>query len=274
MIFNAYSEQREQAMGVTFKSVGHVFAKEGRTIDRPHGREDWLLLYIVDGCELFFLDREIKAEAGSFLIFAPGETQKHCCFSKTAEFYYVHFTADDNWKISDIQTSTVYHGKPSQTICRLFEDILEETLQKMPLFEKVCLHMFFQIVALLERSVVRTEHPTGAHLDAVAFAVQQMNRNFQSNTTLEQYAAMCHMSKFHFLRVFESVTGHSPLAYRNRIRLEHAKEMLEDSSLSIQEIAAKVGFSSTAHFSDSFKKKWGCSPSQYRQNQKKEPKDV
>ena len=266
MIFNAYGEQREQVMGVTFKSVGHVFAKEGRTINRPHGREDWLLLYIVDGCESFCLDREIRAEAGSFLVYAPGETQQHRCVSKTAEFYYVHFTASDDWRLSDIQTSTVYRGKPSQTICRLFEEILQETLRKMPMFEKVCLHMFFQIVALLERSVVRTDHPTGAHLDAVAFAVQQMNRHFQSNTTLEQYAAMCHMSKFHFLRVFKSVTGSSPMEYRNRIRIDHAKELLKSSYFSVSEIAESLGYTSLAYFSATFKKNVGCSPTEYKES--------
>jgi two-component system response regulator YesN len=48
-----------------------------------------------------------------------------------------------------------------------------------------------------------------------------------------------------------------------RIRIENAKEMLEEKSLSVSEIGEKLGFSSPAYFSDSFKKTTGISPKNY-----------
>ena len=74
------------------------------------------------------------------------------------------------------------------------------------------------------------------------------------------------MSKYHFLRIFKSVVGCTPIEYRNRIRLEHAKELLCDTSQTVGEIAASLGFGSNVYFSNVFKEKFGVSPSQYRKN--------
>ncbi len=74
---------------------------------------------------------------------------------------------------------------------------------------------------------------------------------------------MCHMSKYHFLRVFKSVTGATPLDYRDRIRIDHAKELLKNSNFSVSEISESLGFSSLAYFSAAFKKATGLSPTEY-----------
>ena len=76
------------------------------------------------------------------------------------------------------------------------------------------------------------------------------------------------MSKFHFLRVFKDITGTSPLEYRNSIRLDHAKELLEDTNIPINEISREVGYSSDTYFCDVFKTKIGMSPSSYRKSRK------
>ena len=94
-----------------------------------------------------------------------------------------------------------------------------------------------------------------------------MNKEYYLNDSLDDYAKMCNMSKFHFLRVFKKITGASPLEYRNHIRLDHAKEQLLDTALAVNEIGGNVGYPSANHFCDAFKKKMGMSPSQYRKNQ-------
>jgi AraC-like DNA-binding protein len=72
------------------------------------------------------------------------------------------------------------------------------------------------------------------------------------------------MSKYHFLRVFKSITGKTPIEYRNTIRLEHAKELLLDSDHSVTEIADITGFESNVYFCNAFKAKTGFSPSEFR----------
>ena len=147
----------------------------------------------------------------------------------------------------------------------LFTYIMEETLQKLPCCERLCLHKFWELMALLERSVIHHDHPQGIYFERIARAVQHMNRHYAEDTGLTEYAQMCNMSKYHFVRVFRQVTGTSPLEYRGHIRLEHAKELLEEGRLSVSEVGTAVGFSSPAYFSDAFKRKMGVSPSKYRQ---------
>ena len=80
----------------------------------------------------------------------------------------------------------------------------------------------------------------------------------------DDYAKLAKMSKFHFLRVFKEITGVSPVEYKNKVRIEHAKELLEDTNLGIGEIGISLGFSSSSYFCDAFKNKVGISPTQYR----------
>ena len=94
-----------------------------------------------------------------------------------------------------------------------------------------------------------------------------MNKEYQQERSLKDYAALCHMSKFHFTRVFKEITGRTPLEYRNKIRLDHAKELLTDTSYSIGEIGRRVGYSSNIYFCDAFKKRYGISPTAYKKSQ-------
>ena len=75
-----------------------------------------------------------------------------------------------------------------------------------------------------------------------------MNKEYEKNYSLEDYAKMCCMSKYHFLRVFKDVTGCSPIEYRNSIKLEHAKELLCETDNNIDEISISIGYTSNAYF--------------------------
>ena len=94
MIFNSYAEKKEALAGIKLVSCGQIFAEPKREINRPNGREDWLLFYVAKGSETFYLDKAVTAEAGSFIIFAPGEKQHHVYNgSTTAEFITFIFSA-------------------------------------------------------------------------------------------------------------------------------------------------------------------------------------
>lgn len=269
MIFNAYTEQKESVAGLSVVSCGHIFAKPGREILRPHGRQDWLLFYIVKESETFFFGDRVTASAGSFVLFAPGEKQHHRYEgSKTGEFYYVHFRCETLPPHITLQTSRVYSLPPKRQYCDLFEELIEEVLQKSPCYEALCACRLLTLLTLLEREVIHTSHPMREQFERIARVVQHMNRYYNSEMDLAGYAALCGMSKHHFLRVFEQVTGKTPLHYRNEIRMEHAAELLLEERLSVAEIGERLGFSSPAYFSAAFKKAFGYSPKQYQSGAK------
>ena len=245
-------------------SSGHIFAKPGREIYRPNGREDWLLFYVAKDSETFYLNETVTALAGAFILFAPGEEQHHIYNgSKTAEVYYVHCTCEKVPSEFSFKTSKVYSLPFSRQVCSVFEEIIEETMQKAPCYEELCIYKLLHLLTMLEREIIHTSHPLKENFKRIALAVQHMNRNYNSNMELADYAEMCNMSKHHFLRVFEQITGSTPLNYRNNIRLEHAAEMLRDEGMTVEEIGVLTGFSSASYFSYAFKKKYGVSPKQY-----------
>ncbi len=264
MIFNAYADGKESLKSTTLVSAGHIFAKPEREIYRPKGRQDWLLFYIAKESETFFLEKTTVGTEGSFIIYAPGEMQHHIYTGdKTAEFYYIHFTCD---KLdTSLSSSCLYNLPLSRQVCDMFEEIIEEMLHKKPLYEKVCLTKLFGILYSLERAVMYDAHNGKENFERIAKAVSHMNKFYNSGFSLDDYARICNMSKFHFIRVFEKIVGTSPLEYKNNIRMQHARELLLEAKLSIEEISEKTGFSSASYFSQSFKKCFSMSPKEYRQ---------
>ena len=65
-------------------------------------------------------------------------------------------------------------------------------------------------------------------------------------------------------RVFKRETGHTLLWYHNAVRCEKAKRLLNETSLSVSEVSAAVGYVSSAHFSHIFRKMTGIAPSDWR----------
>jgi len=265
MIYNAYAEQNQQVSGIQIVSCGHIFAKHGREIIRPHGREDWLLFYIAKESETFYLGDAETGKPGSFIIFAPWEKQHHIYLGeKTAEFYYVHFKCEQLPGDSSLSTSKVYHTQFNRQVCDLFEDIIEETLGKQPFYEKLCVYKLLNLLTVLEREILCNNHPDRENFERIGLAVQHMNKFYNSDFTLKDYAELCTLSKYHFLRIFEKVVGCTPMEYRNHIRLQHAADLLLEERLTVEQISNMVGYSSAAYFSSAFKKKYGLSPKQYQ----------
>ena len=269
MIFNAYSDSPLGLFGISLNSSGHIFAQSGRSISRPFGRNDWLLFYVAKGSERFSLSGDEIAKEGSFVIFKPGERQEHIqTGEKTAEFYYAHFNAPEDFEPFGFETSQIYGAKPSTKIRDIFEEIIAELQTKRHGYEKICVAKLLLIFGELERRVAKESDPNRAYADKISFVIQLMNREYNAEHSLSDYADICKMSKFHFLRVFKEITGCSPVEYKNKIRMEHAKELLEDTNTPVGEIGLQVGFSSATYFCDAFKKKYGISPSQYRKEKK------
>jgi AraC-like DNA-binding protein len=70
-------------------------------------------------------------------------------------------------------------------------------------------------------------------------------------------------SKFHFIRTFKSIYGKTPHQYLTAVRVEKAKELLEQG-VSVTEVCFAVGFDSLGSFTGLFKRRAGITPSEYR----------
>ena len=96
--------------------------------------------------------------------------------------------------------------------------------------------------------------------------VEYIMENLESKLTLEQLAAVTHLSPYHFARLFKATTGLAPHHYVIVRRVERAKHLLQQkgADLSMVEVALRVGFSDQSQFTHHFKRIVGATPGQFR----------
>jgi len=104
----------------------------------------------------------------------------------------------------------------------------------------------------------------GARNEHVEHALALMEKSVKEKLSTEAIAEKLGLSKEHFIRLFRSKTGTSPLQYFTRLKIEAAGAFLADSNLKIGAVAEYFGFESPFHFSRVFKKSTGLSPKEYR----------
>ncbi|HHY0837472.1 TPA: AraC family transcriptional regulator [Bacillus thuringiensis] len=93
--------------------------------------------------------------------------------------------------------------------------------------------------------------------------------------SIENLADVAGFSKFHFHRIFKGIVDEPLSRYVNRLKLERATHLLTyRTDMTITDIAYHFGFTDSAVFSRTFKNYYGVSPSQYRNDNSKNCKDV
>jgi len=97
-------------------------------------------------------------------------------------------------------------------------------------------------------------------------ALRGIETCLQPPPTNDQLAALCHLSKSHFIRRFHRAVGMAPAEYGRDRRIAIAARMLHDEKLTIDQVAEQTGFSDRFHFSRAFKARLGISPAKYRQS--------
>ena len=91
-------------------------------------------------------------------------------------------------------------------------------------------------------------------------------RCFSCDLSLQVLANESGYSRVHFVRMFRAATGYSPHNYLLNLRLERARELLKNPSLSLIDVALDCGFSSHSHMSRIFHRIVGVTPSAYRRS--------
>jgi AraC family transcriptional regulator len=95
--------------------------------------------------------------------------------------------------------------------------------------------------------------------------IEYIMENLGGSLTLEQMAAVVHLSPYHFARQFKAATGLPPHQYVIARRVERAQHLLRaDGELGLAEVALRVGFSDQSKFSFHFKRMVGITPGRFR----------
>lgn len=109
------------------------------------------------------------------------------------------------------------------------------------------------------------KHIVGNQSGKLVVAVELMEANLREPISQEDLAAYVGLSRRQLQRLFHKYLMCAPSRYYLKLRLQRARELLQQTGMSILEVTAESGFVSTSHFSKSYKENFGYSPSLERQ---------
>ena len=149
--------------------------------------------------------------------------------------------------------------------------MLREIETKPPGYDTVCRDLLEVVLLhLMRRSEFSvTFVPTSRKSSKEAAIVRRyIDNHFKENLTLDDLAAVVHVSKYYLAHIFSREYGTSPINYLLSRRIQESTYLLTETGLTLSEIAGTLGFSSPSYFSQSFRKVQGISPMQYRKQKR------
>ena len=151
----------------------------------------------------------------------------------------------------------------------VFEHVSRETTADRLFVEEAVLSILGDVTRLAyERQTVQPNVRTRQRrdVDLVESARDVIARNFTDNLSLADIARQVDASVFHLARIFKARTGFTLHAYRNQLRLRAALERLAAPGVDLIDIALDLGFSSHSHFTETFRRSFGKTPSAVRES--------
>ena len=94
--------------------------------------------------------------------------------------------------------------------------------------------------------------------------IDYMQEHIREDMTLGALATLTGLSRAHFFRAFRQSLGRSPGQFLAEIRMQHAKMLLDTTTLRVDEVASALGFVHARHFSSAFTRRVGVSPRLFR----------
>ncbi|MCU0569206.1 MAG: AraC family transcriptional regulator [Oculatellaceae cyanobacterium Prado106] len=125
-----------------------------------------------------------------------------------------------------------------------------------------CVEILSSILQHHANLTVRTQTEPLEH-QAVRLIKAYLNENFSNPISLEQLVELTQLNRSYLIRVFRQTVGMPPYTYLNQIRVEKAKQLLQQG-MEIAAVAIAVGLSDQSHLTRHFKQIVGITPGQYR----------
>ncbi len=98
----------------------------------------------------------------------------------------------------------------------------------------------------------------------ISRALQHLHNNPQTAWTLEKIGGDVGMSRAAFAKRFKELVGQPMFEYLTVLRVQRAKELLQETRLPLYEVASRVGYDSDLAFAKTFKKHTGTTPTRFR----------
>ncbi len=95
-------------------------------------------------------------------------------------------------------------------------------------------------------------------------SIVYMLRHLNEELCVSKLSQIADISASHFFWLFKQATGDTPIQFLIRARMRRAQTLLQETGLTVKEIAAQLGYRDEFYFSRQFKSYYGSAPSHYR----------
>lgn len=253
--------------------IGYFPCARFHYVNRPQGSSEYILIYSKEGSGWIQVGEEKHTLTKDEFIVIPKSTPHAYGSDEKSPWsiYWIHFDGSKAAFLSQglCIPSGITPADDSRIAERidLFEEIFAllnqnlsiETLEYVGL---VLQHLIgtFRYVSIYRKGNIRKNNDNDAILKIIHF----MEENIENHLSVEQMATIGNLSKSHLYRRFLDETGQSPLDYFIHMKIKKACMLLTQTSMTISQIAFKLGFHETQYFARTFKKAMGLSAGEFR----------
>lgn len=228
-------------------------------------RPQHTFLYIVEGeYEYYFEKQSFTAEANNVIYIPKGAVYSYKIISEKAYCYQVEFDINNNALLIDPHPQKVNSFKG---IKEHFKTIIDLYNAKNPLDYFEAQSSLYKLCTLIP---IKQENQKES-FSKIQPALDYIEAHYKDKFNIKLLSELCFISESQLRRYFQKEYKMSPIAYKNRLRIEKAKSMLLYNVADIGETAERLGFDSIYAFSKMFKMYAGLPPSQFAKN-KNQPK--
>lgn len=255
-----------------FEAHAHEFAElvivTGGKCLHVTGKESWVLtvgdVFVIAGaCEHEYQNLEDLRLVN--ILYQPSQLKMHLMDLSSVAGYHALFTLQATRSSrSTIKGRLHLNVKEMAQVIELTDRLEGELILREPGFGFMATATFMQLIGNLSRLYGHSPSPDGKALLRIGEALSHLERSIHRDIDLAELAEIAHMSQRSFLRVFQSATGASPLAWVISQRINRACSLLRRTDQRITEIAFDVGFNDSNYFTRQFRKITGFSPREYR----------
>lgn len=131
-------------------------------------------------------------------------------------------------------------------------------------FEELGILVLAQAIQTQQGVVARPSEAEPSSLSRVTRVLRMIDNDSEMPQDLKSLARIARLSPYHFLRMFEGITGTTPHQYILRLRMRRAAVGLREGPTKISDIALASGFGDISNFNRTFRAEFGMSPRAYR----------
>jgi AraC-like DNA-binding protein len=244
-----------------------VFRKvaEGRILP------EFQLGYISQGEGIFESGGKINPVIpGTALLILPGVKHRTQPSSEVSWYeYWVGFKGQffDNLVRENIfsEEKVIFNMGLNNNLVLIYEEIFDEISSQRPLYQfKACSKILALITEVLTHD--RRKGQSDYNHQIVEKAKYFMHENIFGDLNISDIARQTGVSISHLIEIFKTYTSMTPYQYYIHIKILKAKSLLEQTSVSVKELAYKMGFEDQYYFQRLFKNKSGFTPSKWRKH--------